>query len=359
MKCGVGDYTNILARYLKKTGLNIKILTSDNDNVIEDGISIRLIKDWNFKCIIDIIKYCKENKVNILHIQYPTQGYGFKIGINILPLYLKFYNLFMSKKVKVITTLHEFSQSHILRKISMIPLIMFSDKIITTNKEEKDVIMKWLPFIKETKIEIINIGSNIMPHKETEDIKNSNHIITYFGFIRPDKGLDNLIRAIMLTKVYKEDDFKLNILAELNYNNKYHREILKLIDNISFDKNKINITGYLPDYDISKYLYNTNLSVLPFKDGLTYRRGSFIASIVHNLPVISTYTNLTSKDLLDFLNEYLVEPNNEQELAKAIDRFFYDISYRNKLIEKVKKMKDLFDWNKIALKHKRLYKELE
>jgi len=356
MKCGVGDYTRVLVDFINKIGIKVKVITSKNEEVISDGISEPIVFSWDWRCIKKIYNYCKKNDINIIHIQYPTRGYGYKIGVNLLPLYIKIKNLFSIQKINVMTTLHEFSQSHFLRKISVIPLVLFSDEIILTNNEEKEIIMKLFPFLKKDKFKIIHIGSNILPTNFLENkLYENNHTITYFGFIRPDKGLEMLLKAIILTKVYAEDDFRLNILAELNDKNEYHCKIKNLLKQLNIDKNKIKITGYLPESQISEYLQRSNLSVLPFRDGLTYRRGSFIASVVHDIPVLSTYTELTSPDLYDIFKEYLVKPNDVFGLAKNIDKFFYNDEYKNTLILKTKKIKNLFDWEKIAYEHKLIY----
>lgn len=359
MKCGVGDYTKVLANFINKTGIGIKVLTTKNEKVVSDGICEPAILNWNLQCIKEIYNYVNKNNINIIHIQYPTKGYGYKIGINLLPLYIKMKDMVFQKRIRIITTLHEFSQSHILRKISIIPLVLFSDKIILTNDEEKKIILKLFLFLMKDKFEVINIGSNILPDKSSENNENklytNNHTISYFGFIRPDKGLETLLRAIVLTKVYTEDDFKLNILAELDDSDEYHCKIRNLLKQLNINKNKIKITGYLTESQVSEYLKASNLCVLPYRDGLTYRRGSFIASVVHNVPVLSTYTKLTSPDLLEIFRDYLVKPNDVVGLSRNIDKFFYDMEYRNKLIAKTNQIKNLFDWEKIADKHKSLY----
>jgi glycosyltransferase involved in cell wall biosynthesis len=351
MKCGVGDYTYLLIRYLCNHGMKVKVITSKNKNVKNSESCLPIIDSWGLKCIKKIINRLVEDNGNIIHIQYPTKGYGYNIGINLLPLYIKLFN---HNNYKIILTLHEFSQTNFLRKLAIIPLILFSDKIIFTNYEEKDIVSKVFFFLNKRKFTVINIGPNIIPKLPNQKTAKKTHTITYFGFIRPDKGIDVLLKAIKLTKIYKEKDFILNIIAELENKDKYHKRIIDLIDRL--DNTKINVTGFLSEEKVSEKLYETDLSVLPFTDGLTYRRGSFIASVAHDVPVISTYSNLTSLDLYDSLKNYLVKPYDINALAEKIDKFFYDEDYRAQLYLITSKIKGLFDWNIIAETHIELYK---
>ncbi|MBP8674775.1 MAG: glycosyltransferase [Acetomicrobium sp.] len=357
MKCGVGDYTDVLVSYLSDIGIDVDVLTSANREVVRNDQIKPIITNWGLSCIKEIFKYCKSNNINIVHIQYPTKGYGYKIGTNLLPLFNKIIKIFSSNKLRIVTTIHEFSQSHILRKISIVPLILFSDDIILTDQSEENKINRLMPFfIDKSKYKIIHIGSNILPNKAANcTCHDDSKLITYFGFIRPDKGIDTLLKAIPLTKVYSEDDFKLAILAELNDDDEYHMKIKNLIKKLNIDREKIDITGYLPSGKISEYLMRSKLSVLPFRDGITCRRSTFIASVIHDTPVLSTYTKLTSVDLYDTFRNYLVEPNNVSGLAENIDKFFYDKGYKDDLISKTRDIKKLFDWENIAYEHKLLH----
>ena len=94
MKCGVGDYTDVLVSYLSDIGIDVDVLTSANREVVRNDQIKPIITNWGLSCIKEIFKYCKSNNINIVHIQYPTKGYGYKIGTNLLPLFNKIIKIF-------------------------------------------------------------------------------------------------------------------------------------------------------------------------------------------------------------------------------------------------------------------------
>ncbi|UXZ09753.1 glycosyltransferase [Clostridium perfringens] len=80
--------------------------------------------------------------------------------------------------------------------------------------------------------------------------------------------------------VKKDDNIRLLILSELSKENEYQKK--KIIDMIEhYDLNdKILITGFINSSDeVSKYLKITDLSILPFRDGVSERNGSFFSCI--------------------------------------------------------------------------------
>ena len=75
--CGVGDYTDVLVKNLKRKKIDIGVFN---------------YKDWKLKKIFRIKnEICKERS-DIYHLQYPTQGYGYSLVPSFLSL------LFFRKK---------------------------------------------------------------------------------------------------------------------------------------------------------------------------------------------------------------------------------------------------------------------
>src|SRR5512141_3088633 len=90
-KCGVGDYTKHLAWPLSnRIGVRVAVLADEEishaprDPQVEE---FPFVKGWRVSDIPRVVKVLKEWKPDIVHIQYPTQGfYGRKILPYDLPL---------------------------------------------------------------------------------------------------------------------------------------------------------------------------------------------------------------------------------------------------------------------------------
>ncbi len=71
--CGVGDYTFKLIDNFKKN----------------DSIDAHLFyqKNWSLSFIFNYLKLIRSSSAQIVHFQYPTEGYGYSL----LPLFLIFF----------------------------------------------------------------------------------------------------------------------------------------------------------------------------------------------------------------------------------------------------------------------------
>ena len=53
-------------------------------------------------------------------------------------------------------------------------------------------------------------------------------------------------------------------------------------------KDRIEVTGYISDAEVSREIKKSDIATLLYEDGLTLRRGSFLAYLTHGVPIITT-----------------------------------------------------------------------
>ena len=93
--CGVGDYTVCLARALTERGIEAHVISSVS---------------WNLLGAIKRSAGPGSLKFDVVHIQYPTVGFGGALSPQLLSL-----------SQRCVITLHEASGAHILRKFALLP----------------------------------------------------------------------------------------------------------------------------------------------------------------------------------------------------------------------------------------------
>ena len=107
MTCGVGDYTSCLAQELRKrSDVSVAVLTSEKLCRLAGDLSsdiMAIVKNWNISEIPEIVKFVRRWRPDIVHIQFPTQGY---FGGGILPFFLPALLWLMGKKI--VQTWHEY-----------------------------------------------------------------------------------------------------------------------------------------------------------------------------------------------------------------------------------------------------------
>ncbi|MCI8620632.1 MAG: glycosyltransferase [Clostridia bacterium] len=226
--------------------------------------------------------------------------------MNILPNKIK-----KEINCKISATIHEYECFTLKRKIRNYLNFKNLDKIIVAEEEFIGRIKK---DFKKADVRYIEISSNIPRSKITKEERevlkekyklNNSKVISFFGFALPSKGIEQLLRIIS-----KLDDVKLLFINELDKNNEYHMSLLKLIKDLNIEERVI-ITGFLEEKDVSDMISISDVAILPFTDGVKSRNGSFLASYNQNIPVITT-----AFDRNDENGIYYVEPKDEEKLLE-------------------------------------------
>jgi glycosyltransferase involved in cell wall biosynthesis len=319
--CGVGDYTKQLFENLNKSFLT-------------HSLELKIIRDWSFSNFIRIIKSfnCKND---ILHIQYPTDGYGYSL----LPMFL----FILLKCEKRIVTIHEFSQRTLKAKLATSLFFFFSDYIIFTTDFERNNIIRLFPFVKR-KSSVINIASNIKASTNKIEWIDRDFDIAYFGHFRPNKGLEDFKRISEELRSLN-NGIKVALIGQLQ--ERFENYFVSNFDNDQFE-----IFLNLPDFEVSDLLQNTKVLLLPFPDGISLRRGSFLAGIENDCEIIS-YTGKFD----DGLNKisHLFSPNDsEKHIAYKINDILTNRQSRISQ-EIVSDFKSKISWNLICEHHSAIY----
>lgn len=348
MKCGVGDYTFNLVKELSNLSNDVHVITSKNVTVEnENKFKIHnIVQDWSFKEKENILNQIRLINPDIVHIQYPSEQYGKSMFVNLLPMLIK-----RKFNVKIVETVHEYLHYTAKGKLRNLVNYKFADNIIVVEKQYIKKIKEFLPRISN-KLDIhhIPITSNIplstLNEKECKSLKShlglyDEKVIVYFGFINELKGFETLLKSIYeLKKAFKS--IKLLVLSELDKTKEYHKKIIDMIENLGLTEDII-ITGFITSpKDVSDYIKICDLAVLPFKEGVSERNGSFLAIYQQGIPIVTT-----TKEVCKNQNGvYYTEPDN----VEAIVRFSNEILNCNK-----KNKIELLSWEKIAQNHIDIY----
>ena len=164
--------------------------------------------------------------------------------------------------------------------------------------------------IAKCKSSVIKIYSNIPSSTVQKKISSRVYDVGYFGFIRPQKGLENYISTIK--EVLKErPNLKAYIMGNTLPDLKDYAE--KIIGKaqrcgITFFEGK-------SETEVADILSDTKISLLPFPDGLSERRGSFMASAKNHAIIISTNGKFVTPEQ----RELLIIDNPDQMVSHVSD----------------------------------------
>ncbi len=135
--------------------------------------------------------------------------------------------------------------------------------------------------------------------------------LLFFGLIRSYKGLDNLIKALSLTKTTEK--YKLLIVGEFYEDESKYND---LIDKLDLGDQIIKVNKYIPNEDVPKYFCAASAIVLPYR---TATQSGVVPIALHfNRNVIVTRVGSLT-ELLERHQIGLVAESNPYSLAEKID----------------------------------------
>ncbi|MBM4065609.1 MAG: glycosyltransferase family 4 protein [Planctomycetes bacterium] len=348
--CGVGDYTARLSQELARQGIHVCVLTTDLPEIksLQPSITVcKVVKSWRLYNTFRFVRFLKAMKPDLIHIQYPTRGYRWFLLPNFLPLIC----WFIFPKLCRIATIHEFTIAHTFRKIGMIFLLLLSNKIIFPDRQEASAVLKWFPRLKG-RYTVIPIGANIEPVSNTVSSRRMAEIpyIVYFGFATKSKDVITLFHAFKQLLLHGVQ-CKLVMITHLSDDDHSVMKELGI-------EHAITITGYCTPEQVSFYFTNAIACVLPFKDGVSLRRGTFLTALRHGLPVVTTMGENVPEALKNWENVILTPIGDCQAMADSILKLFQDTGLRNKISDNARELGKGFSWDNIGLQHVTLYSSM-
>ena len=217
-----------------------------------------------------------------------------------------------------------------------------ADSFVTLAKSDEKLLRVIIPSARvrtiiEPTYESIT-GKKAVPKKQARKklgLKGKNFIL-FFGFVRPYKGLEYLLKAMPLV----EKNVHLMIVGEFWE----PREKFKaLIRELGLGKRVKIVDRYVSDKETALYFGAADCVVLPYVSST--ESGIIQLAFGYNKPVITTSVG-GNPDLIEHgKNGLLVEPEKPAELAKAINHF-YGRKLEQKFKREMKKKTKEFKWNK-------------
>jgi len=252
--CGVADYV-------------YKMMHSKEGKCLE----LFHTPDWSLQSLFEKIKQIRNSKAQVINLQYPSAAYGYGIVPHLICIY---FSLFSKKIFSV--TIHEYSQMGWKGRLSNILFLIFA------NQFELDYAIHINPYIKK-KSKIIKIYTNIKASNDILAIPERKYDVGYFGLIRDNKGLEEFIDVIGELKRY-DPKLIVYVMGQTQAQLSIHqREILNKLEEID-----VILLLNKDENEVASILANTKIAYLPFPDGVSERRGSFLAVVQNRCIVVTT-----------------------------------------------------------------------
>jgi len=372
MEGGVGAYTQQLARALSQLGHQIHIITShdariepqkrrfwDPEEPVDLGYAFLhpLVNRWWWSSTSKVARIAVDNELSVVNLQYQAAAYSMRVpAINFLPWRLR-------EVTKTVVTFHDLRHPYLFPKAGRFRpgvvriLARSAEGVIVTNEEDYLELVEH--GLEKNKITQIPIGSNIratIPSRNSViklrkqlALKQSDHLLGYFGFVNASKGADILIQA--LTKL-PEHVHLLFLGAQTGSsdpknNETFRSQLIEAIEESGLS-GRVHWSGFLSDEEVSIAMYAVDLMVLPYRDGVSLRRGTLMATLAHGRPLLTTFPTSSLSELIHGENVWLVPVDDPDALKEALEMLLGDRDRRLRLGQGALAVANCFTWDKIA-----------
>lgn len=364
-KDGIASYTARLENALKSENISVRVFANG--------------REWkrnSFSYIISIVQKIAASKNSLVHFQLSYFMFGNEYYTGLFPL------VEVSLKAlgkHVVITLHDIVPqpdhintfiikirgTHFLRfkqlalKVYTKIVCSLADKVIVHSQIGKDVLISDYG-VSFNKISIIPHGIDQRINAEKLVFRSEPQMLptlTYFGFVRQGKGLDDLIRA------WNKINFKANLVIiggkHPHLNDHYVENLKSLVKELNL-QNSVHFEGYVPAELLPQYLAVSDAFVFPYNEWGEVIASSGALSVVapYLQPIVATdvpaFINLKSLGIAE-----IVKRGDIDGLAAAITNVLTDHETRTTLHNRLEQWLPESSWTSVAKKTEQVYRDVE
>jgi len=378
MQGGVADHTAHLARQLSDLGVEVLVLTShkaagaapDRPGRDPRVVVYPTVGSWGFSCWRHIGRFLAEQRPDVLHIQYQAAAYDLAGWVNLLPWRLRRQR----NRPRLVVTFHDlrvpylFSKAGPLRWRAILWLARYADGVIVTNAEDAQTLHRY-PWSGH--VQLVPLGSNVEPApppgyerlawRRRLGIADDELLLAYFGFLNQSKGGETLVLALDQLRQRNCPASLLMIggqVGDVDPSNQAYAERVRQLIHARGLGERVHWTGFVSPDEVSAHLLAADAVVMPYQDGVSFRRTTLIAALRHGCPVVTTQPAVPLPELRDGENVLLVRAGDPGALAEALSRLAGDAELRARLAAGALELGRGFDWSHVTQQTLAVYRRV-
>lgn len=285
---------------------------------IKKHLSTRLIDSINPLSWIKTINYIKSKNPDLIAFIWYQPFFGFSIGTIAKFLHKKF-----SGKILFITENIISHESMFYDKLLTRYALSSADKFLVLSDVVEQGIRKLYPDKKIYRstlpiYDCYGFDNSLSKNdaRKKLGIDESKKVLLFFGYIRPYKGLMNLIESMPI--LLKEDENYFLLIVGEFYESK--EKYFEKINELGLGKSVLVIDEFVPNEEVGIYYSAADVVILPYNSATQ----SGILNIAYGFkkPVVVTNVGGLPELVEDGKTGFIVEPQNPLALAEGIKKYF-------------------------------------
>jgi glycosyltransferase involved in cell wall biosynthesis len=273
--CGVSDYVRSLAESLEqREGIDFKVTALETARP--------------FAFIGTLVRQLRAG--GVVHLNLPIEGWG----NSLLPGMVLLLTRLLTRRGKIVLTLHEWKSLNLLRFLSQLPDLWTADQVVLVSREQWQAFRasKSPPMSMRDAAALIPIGANVrgeappaQPERRTD---RDGIVIGYFGVLYAAKQPELMLQTVAALK-QRGSQVRLLVAGDflpdrpqdkVQFFNRAAE--LGIAQNLDF-RGRIEASA-----DVLAALAEADVQMLLFADGASARRSSLLTALQLDRPVVTT-----------------------------------------------------------------------
>lgn len=382
MQAGEATNTYYLCKHLADQGIDVHVLTSaGNESAGDPQIHVHpIMGDWSWSEMFRMRSFFRQCAPDVVLLMYIGVMYKYHPMITFAPTILKriFPHVpFVTRYESVFVGANPSKTSipaRLFRRAmvrwaggsfvgySSGTLLRDSDQVIALCDRHRAILIEeWPPVASKVKMippppnmRIVQ-NDNGMGRRQGRSmlgLRDEDFVIVFFGYLYQTKGIEYLLQAFRLVRRQKKGVKLLFIGGKIGLDvegsSDYFERMQHMARELELEDDVI-WTGPVKSEaeEGSLFLHAADVAVLPFLQGVQLNNSSLSSIAAHGLPVIATRGPLLDSAFTHGHNILLVEPRDEQAIAKHILHLMDDPSLVAGLRAGATQLaQDWFSWDK-------------
>jgi glycosyltransferase involved in cell wall biosynthesis len=356
---GVGDFTREVGKALAALGHDVHVLTGQSPIADHPSpIAVhRQIENWGWGCWRQVLRVAREERLEVLNIQYQAAAYRMHPGVNFVPR--------RRDRPPVVVTFHDLKVPYLFPKAGPLrwwvvqTLARRADGVIVTSFEDEVQIFNLKSSLPN--LVRISIGSNIAPRlpdgydrdawRARWGVRPGDLLLGYFGFLNERKGGEDLIETLAALVAREIPAHLLLVGGRAGSSDPTNVAYAERVDRLIAERGlseRVHRTGFVSPEEVSASLVAVDVCVLPYGDGVSLRHGSLHACLAHGRAIVTTQPTIETPEFRDGENVLLAAAENIDALAGGVLRLMDDPALHSRLAAGAAELAAEFTWDQIA-----------
>jgi glycosyltransferase involved in cell wall biosynthesis len=316
------------------------------------GRHLKLLKGCeHFYDSVRLLRQLRKINPDIIHFQWLA-----------LPVVDKLFLDQLRKVAPLVHTVHESKPYHgsapsLIQQLNAESIPdQFDHLIVHTEDAKADLIERG---ISQSKISVIPHG--ILEYSTDDGVQlnsseyppNNENVVLLFGGLREYKGVDILLKAFSQLSETIQEDTRLKIAGSASIS---VEELQNLATDLGISSQIDWDIRYIPDEEVPELLHEADVFVFPYRTA--NQSGALMTVLPYGKPIVASDVGGFSKVLEDGTHGRLVEPEDPNDLAQALEEILVKKSKRKVMGSAVRSLAEtVYSWDNIANETVRVYNQ--